>query len=153
MHTRDSRRLTRPHQRTRRPSLSRTTSRVQPKRRLRVLQVAPVFGCDSVLEVAQKATESTGDVSLALAECYTKTRQLAKAAGVYDSLRSSQGDKAAYWFNLGYLKQQSHDNAAAEAAYRKCLEIDGNDLDALTNLGMMLSAKAATPRAKCCSTS
>ena len=95
------------------------------------------------LKVVAQSNASNGDAALALAECYTKTRKLDEAAAIYEQLKGTQGDKAAYWFNLGYLKQQVHDTPAAEAAYRKCLEIDGNDLDALTNLGMLLFKKGS----------
>ncbi|HLK15379.1 MAG TPA: tetratricopeptide repeat protein [Fimbriimonadaceae bacterium] len=95
------------------------------------------------LKASYDANKTGSDVPLALAECYTKTHRLDDAASLYDDLKGSQGDKAAYWFNLGYLKQQAHDVPAAEAAYRKCLEIDGNDLDALTNLGMLLFRKGS----------
>jgi len=77
-------------------------------------------------------------VALALGESYSRAGRTADALKYYESLRTAEATNSTYWFNLGVLRAQNQDEAGAEQAYRKTLDLNPNDLDALNNLGLML---------------
>lgn len=92
------------------------------------------------LPFLEKAAADPKDapVVLALAECYARMNRSSDALRLMESMQTELGTNATYWFNLGVLRNQAGDAAAAEIAYRNALQIDENDPDSLNNLGLLL---------------
>jgi tetratricopeptide (TPR) repeat protein len=62
--------------------------------------------------------------------------------------RATAGDApASVWFDLGVVRQDLRDHAAAEAAYRKVLDINPDHAEAALNLGIVLQEKGDPDRA------
>jgi tetratricopeptide (TPR) repeat protein len=62
--------------------------------------------------------------------------------------RATAGDApASVWFDLGVVRQDLRDHAAAEAAYRKVLDINPDHAEAALNLGIVLQEKGDPKRA------
>ncbi len=80
-------------------------------------------------------------VALALGEAYSRAGRKADALKYYEGLRVAEAKNSTFWFNLGVLRAQNQDAKGAEEAYRKALEINPNDLDALNNLGLIAFRK------------
>lgn len=77
-------------------------------------------------------------VALALGEAYARAGRKAEALKFFEGLRTQEAKNSAFWFNLGYLREDAKDLAGAEQAYRRVLELSPSDLDALGNLGILL---------------
>lgn len=90
------------------------------------------------LERARKVDPQDDGIALSLADAYTRLDRRKEALQTYESLADRMGDDAAFWFNLGVLRAQNSNPDGAAVAYRRTLEIDPNDLDALNNLGLLL---------------
>jgi Flp pilus assembly protein TadD len=80
-------------------------------------------------------------IALALGEAYSRAGRKTDALKYYEGLRDAEAKNSTFWFNLGVLRAQNQDAQGAEQAYRRALEINPNDLDALNNLGLMLFRK------------
>lgn len=90
------------------------------------------------MERARNDGDKSDDLALNLADCLSRNNKALEALKVYQSVEGSQSKRAGYWFNIGVLENQLGNSKGAEEAYRKAYAIDGNDLDTLNNLGMLL---------------
>ena len=80
-------------------------------------------------------------IALALGDAYARAGRRADALKYYESLRTAEAKNAVFWFNLGVMRAQNQDLPGAEQAYRRVLELNPVDLDALNNLGLILFRK------------
>lgn len=77
-------------------------------------------------------------VALALGEAYAQAGNHDVALKYYEGLRTVEANNPTFWFNLAVLRGQGDDEAGAEQAYRRVLELNPSDLDTLNNLGLLL---------------
>ena len=80
-------------------------------------------------------------IALALGDAYSRAGRKSDALKYYESLRTAESKNSVFWFNLGVMRAQNQDLAGAEQAYRRVLELNPVDLDALNNLGLLLFRK------------
>ena len=94
------------------------------------------------IPMLERAHKSGREVDLnvvsALAQAAARKKDHTKALNYMTQLESKMGSSSDYWYNLGVLKAAIGDKAGAEAAYRKSLDLNPNDVDAMNNLGLML---------------
>jgi len=76
-------------------------------------------------------------VALALGEAYSRAGRSADALKYYEGLRTVEAKNETFWFNLAVLRAEAKDLTGAEQAYRRVLELNPTDLDALNNLGLL----------------
>lgn len=88
------------------------------------------------------------DSKLALADTLWRTGNKQKALDHYEGLVGKIKETASFYFNLGVLRAYAQNDAGAEEAYRKALDLDSNDLDALNNLGLLLYKKGRYEESK-----
>ncbi len=69
------------------------------------------------------------------------------AAAAYLERATASNAPASVWFDLGVVRQDLRDHAAAETAYRKVLEIKPDHAEAALNLGIVLQEKGDPDRA------
>jgi tetratricopeptide (TPR) repeat protein len=80
-------------------------------------------------------------IALALGDAYARAGRKADALKYYEGLRVAEAKNSVFWFNLGLMRAQNNDVNGAEQAYRRVLELNPVDLDALNNLGLLLYRK------------
>ena len=100
------------------------------------------------LERCYKLDPSDTAVGLALGGTYAKMGKREDALRVYEGIKDRVTGDASFWFNLGVMRMQAKDSAGAEVAYRKSLELNGNDLDTINNLGLLLFKRGQYEEAK-----
>ena len=88
------------------------------------------------LERAVVNGESDAAPILALADVYSKTGRSGDALKLLESGKEPNSGNAILWFNLGVLRAMNQDIVGSEAAYKRALAINPNDLDTLNNLGL-----------------
>jgi tetratricopeptide (TPR) repeat protein len=93
------------------------------------------------LENAIAKGDGDPQLRMVLAEIYARQGRIEDATKLLEANGQALGEAAAYWFNLGVLKERQKDDAGAETAYRKALEIDPQDIDSTQNLGLLLLRK------------
>ena len=103
------------------------------------------LGRPDALAYLERSKPEPNDVNtvLALADAYLRANRIDEALNLYERLRESPGRGSVFWFNLGVIRAKKGDGAGAERAYRKALELNGNDLDTLNNLGLILYKRGA----------
>ena len=100
------------------------------------------------LERAYKMDNNDSAVAMALATSYARSGKRAEALKMYEAVEGSHGNTHSYWFNVGVLKAGLGDPKGAEAAYRKAMEMNGADIDTLTNLGLIVYKRGNYPEAE-----
>ncbi len=88
------------------------------------------------------------DARLVYGDALWRSGDKKKALEQYEALMGKTKETASFYFNLGVLRAFAKNVAGAEEAYRKALDLDGNDLDALNNLGILLYKKGQYEEAK-----
>ncbi|WP_292313800.1 tetratricopeptide repeat protein [Mesorhizobium sp.] len=84
-----------------------------------------------------RADPSSAEAAARLGRILFEDGMPAEAAPLLE--RAVKGDApASAWFDLGLVRQDLHDHAAAAAAYRKALEKRPDDAEAAINLGIAL---------------
>lgn len=76
------------------------------------------------------------DLKAGLAEIYIREGNIAEAKALTGNDAATTKNALAFWFNQGVALDKSGDRAGAIEAYKKCLEISPNDLDAQKNLAL-----------------
>ena len=87
-------------------------------------------------------------IALALGDSYARAGRKADALKYYEALRVPEAKNPVFWFNLGVIRAQNQDLPGAEQAYRRALELNPVDLDALNNLGLLVFRKGQYDEAK-----
>jgi protein O-GlcNAc transferase len=83
-----------------------------------------------------------------LAGFYMKTGALASARGVYENLTRLRPNQAIYRVRLGSLLMRLKDDGAAVEEFKKALELDPNQIEALSHLAQIhLRARRELPEA------
>lgn len=78
------------------------------------------------------------DYKAVKAEIHARSGQDREALALWEEILQTNGNNADMWFNVGVLRHRVGDKAGAEQAYRRTLEIEPADPDALNNLGLLL---------------
>ncbi|MDE3095368.1 MAG: tetratricopeptide repeat protein [Chloroflexota bacterium] len=90
---------------------------------------------EAYVQMAKLATAMGDTAKARYAQAMTELLQ-GKARGAIPTLRevAAQGKTAHYWWGLGYALEKTGDGAGAEAAYKKAVELNPNDLLAAESL-------------------
>jgi superkiller protein 3 len=95
------------------------------------------------LEYVEKAEQAIGKEKSEVAELRAQTladqKQYEAAAAIYKGLIAQDKTNDHYYFMLGEVYYEAKQFADAEAAFRKAIELNENNVDAYNNLGYMFA--------------
>lgn len=108
---------------------------------------------DAGLHFASRANQSNpeGFESLALlAELFSQTGQTDNALGAMQRAALAQPENDRVFYNIGVLQEKVGHPADARGAYQQALSLNADNIDALSNLAMLLLADENTDAATAC---
>ena len=107
------------------------------------------FGeANDLLRMARSRWPGNADITLQLALGLHRHGELAAARAELEPILASEAANANTWFAYGLICQDSHDLAAAIAAYRRTLELSPELAEAHVNLGICLQRTGDIAAAK-----
>ncbi|MCC6403830.1 MAG: tetratricopeptide repeat protein [Fimbriimonadaceae bacterium] len=104
------------------------------------LRASDVPAAKKYIARAVNLGENDPDLKAGLAEIYIREGKIDEALALTANSEATTRNALAYWFNQGVAKDKAGNRGEAIEAYKKCLEIAPNDLDAQKNLALDYAA-------------